>query len=126
MEGASTSETSAYFYQTTRRNKAEDGHLHCVRSPTNTLVLRVTFYDEFSIHQTFCFSYARLILLSSLQLQLKNVSQVLKITATLATVATPKLLLAVAIDMKKHLKISEYLRCVFTKHLKSHFRTDGT
>jgi hypothetical protein len=31
MEAASTSETTAYFYQTTRRNKPEDSHLHMRR-----------------------------------------------------------------------------------------------
>jgi hypothetical protein len=31
MEAASTSETSANFYQTTRRNNSEDSHLHTHR-----------------------------------------------------------------------------------------------
>jgi hypothetical protein len=31
MEAASTSETSVYFYQTTRRNNPEDTHLHARR-----------------------------------------------------------------------------------------------
>jgi hypothetical protein len=31
MEVTSTSETSVNFYQTTRRNKAEDSHLHTRR-----------------------------------------------------------------------------------------------
>jgi hypothetical protein len=31
MAAVSTSETSAYFYQTTRRNIPEDGHLHTRR-----------------------------------------------------------------------------------------------
>jgi hypothetical protein len=48
MEAASTSETSANFYQTTRRNKPEDSHLHTHRreNPTSNLIYGATIGPE--------------------------------------------------------------------------------
>jgi hypothetical protein len=39
MEAASTSETSANFYQSKRRNKPQDSHLHCVIILSDFLIL---------------------------------------------------------------------------------------
>jgi hypothetical protein len=48
MEAASTSETSANFYQTVRRNNPEDSHLHTRRrkNPKSQIFSRIHVYFE--------------------------------------------------------------------------------
>jgi hypothetical protein len=50
MEAASTSETSVNFYQTTRRNKPDDRHLHTEISQTDPMfksfLLRLPFLQR--------------------------------------------------------------------------------